>query len=84
MERADFAELRLLTYLVLYKRHRIETYGLAKPGAWKNVDLVDTVLEFGFCPYCGCQMIPAEFGRLVGHSYHWGAPSRAGPSSLPS
>jgi hypothetical protein len=79
MNRAAFAELRLLTYLVLYKRHRIETYGLAKPGAWKNVDLVDTVLDFDFCPYCGCQMIAVEFGKLVGHAYRWGAPSRAGP-----
>ncbi|MEJ2353871.1 MAG: hypothetical protein P8Y03_29185, partial [Anaerolineales bacterium] len=25
LDRAEFAELRLLTYLVLYKRHRIET-----------------------------------------------------------
>jgi hypothetical protein len=71
MDNEDFAEMRLLTYLILYRRHRIETYGLAKPGAWKNVDLVDVYLEHGFCPYCGQQMIIVEVGNLFSGRYQW-------------
>lgn len=81
--RDDFAEIRLLTYLVLYKRHRIETYGLAKPGCWKAVDLVDDVLEFGFCPYCGCKMEVIDVGELLGVRYRWHSSRKLCPRPPP-
>lgn len=77
LDRDNFAELRLLTYLILYKRHRIETYGLAKPGAWKAADLVDVVLEQNYCPYCGQEMVIVEMATLSGETYHWSGGTHA-------
>jgi hypothetical protein len=81
--RDAFAEVRLLAYLVLYKRHRIETYGLARPGFWKAVDQVDTYLELGICPYCGQEMTIMDVGNLLASCYSWSGRAPGRPRSPP-
>lgn len=82
-DRDAFAEIRLLTYLVLYKRHRVETYGLARPGFWKTVDQVDTYLELGICPYCGQEMVIIQIGSLLSSFHSWISGETSGPRSPP-
>jgi len=85
-DRDDHAELRVLTHLALYKRHRIETYGLARPCYWKKADTVEEIIEHGFCPHCGSEMITTEKGILFENCYRWKKipPSRDGPITVTS
>jgi len=69
------AELRLAVMLCTYKRHRVETYGLAKPGAVQLVDKAEVdaldVEEGRRCPHCGGPMAVLASGRWGPHGYSW-------------
>lgn len=83
------ADLRVAVYLATYKRHRVETYGLAKPGAVAVVDAAEQreldEHDGKRCPHCGGPMTAMYVGmRMPGGHYVWHLrpPDRAtGPPS---
>jgi hypothetical protein len=74
-DQEQLADLHVAVYLTTYGRHRIETYGLAKPGKLPSVDAVDP--QPGACPLCGTQMVPLLTGHWNGREFVW---TRAGPA----
>lgn len=74
-DQEQLADLHVAVYLTTYGRHRIETYGLAKPGQLPKVDAADP--QLGVCPLCGTQMIQWGVGKWDGSDFQW---TRAGPS----
>jgi transposase len=60
-------------YLWTYKRHRIETYGVAKPAALPVVDQVDQELEDDdkCCPECGRELVDIAYGEKRSGFYSW-------------
>ena len=67
------AEIAVATYLYTYKRHRIETYGVAKPGALALVDSVDEELENSdkCCSECGRVLVDIAYGTKQRGFYSW-------------
>jgi hypothetical protein len=67
------AEMAIAVYLWTYGRHRIETYGLAKPGAISIVDSVDKELEDSdrCCPDCSKPLVDIMVGEKRDGFYSW-------------
>jgi hypothetical protein len=67
------AEIAVAVYLWTYNRHRIETYGLAKPGVLSVVDLAEKELEDSdkFCPECGRALVDVAHGIKQRGFYSW-------------
>ena len=67
------AEIAVATYIWTYRRHRIETYGLAKPGALALVDSVDEELENSdkCCSECGRVLVDIAYGTKQRGFYSW-------------
>jgi hypothetical protein len=67
------AEVAIAVYLWTYKRHRIETYGVAKPAALPVVDQVDQELEDDdkCCPECGRELVDIAYGEKRSGFYSW-------------
>jgi hypothetical protein len=71
----EHADLCVAVALCTYKRHRVETYGLAKPGALSLVDVAEAraLAEYDgrLCPHCGGPMERFKAGHRVNGRYFW-------------
>lgn len=66
-------DLRLAVYLFSKGRHRVETYGLARPALYPDAELDerDKRVEAGFCPDCGQELVTVAVGVRRWDHYDW-------------